>query len=341
MHSCDVLIAGGGPAGSSCAWALHRAGVDAAILDRARFPRDKVCGGWITPSVLSRLEIENYPHLMQPVTSFRVGVIGGRSVPVEYRKTVSYGIRRREFDDFLVKRSGVPLLEGALDSLERSNDGWIANGSIRSRIVIGGGGHFCPVARLMGAVSTNAVVAQESEFELNEPCDVRGDTPELYFSRDLLGYGWCFRKGGVLNIGLGRADSHRLSEHVQDFIRWKLPFTPPKPRGHAYLLYGSSPRRIFGDGWMLIGDAAGLAYPFSGEGILPAIESGLIAAEIIANREPFSRYPERLAEKLGGGSSWLTRIGALLPRRLIADRVVPSYWFARRVVLDRWFLGHE
>ena len=49
MHSCDVLIVGGGPAGSACAWKLARSGFDVAILDRARFPRDKVCGGWITP----------------------------------------------------------------------------------------------------------------------------------------------------------------------------------------------------------------------------------------------------------------------------------------------------
>jgi flavin-dependent dehydrogenase len=322
---------------------LQHDGLSTIVLDRANFPRDKVCGGWITPQVLSQLEIENYLHLIQPITAFRVGVIGGRSVRVDYGEPVSFGIRRREFDNFLLRRSGACVIEGtALESLERRNDAWIANESIRARIVIGAGGHFCPVARLMGAVSRDAVVAQESEFDMSETqiaqCDVQGDTPELYFSRDLLGYGWCFRKGDVLNVGLGRVDAHGLSARVQDFIRWKLPFDPPKPRGHAYLLYGSSPRRIFGDGWMLIGDAAGLAYPFSGEGILPAIESGLVAAEIIVNGEPSSNYPRRLAERFGETSSWLTRIGARLPRRFIADRVVPSAWFARTVVLDRWFL---
>jgi flavin-dependent dehydrogenase len=58
MDSCDVLIAGGGPAGSSCAWMLRSSGLDVAILDKETFPRNKVCGGWITPAVLDELEID-------------------------------------------------------------------------------------------------------------------------------------------------------------------------------------------------------------------------------------------------------------------------------------------
>ncbi len=58
MDACDVLIVGGGPAGSSCAWRVRNAGLDVAILDKQVFPRDKVCGGWITPAVLDELEID-------------------------------------------------------------------------------------------------------------------------------------------------------------------------------------------------------------------------------------------------------------------------------------------
>jgi len=64
----------------------------------------------------------------------------------------------------------------------------------------------------------------------------------------------------------------------------------------------------------------------------------LIAADVIAHREPFSEYPRRLANRFGASSSWLTRIGAHLPRRFLADHVVPTRMFARRVVLERWFL---
>jgi flavin-dependent dehydrogenase len=58
MDTCDVLIVGGGPAGSSCAWKLRDSGLDVLIMDRQRFPRDKVCGGWITPQVLEELAID-------------------------------------------------------------------------------------------------------------------------------------------------------------------------------------------------------------------------------------------------------------------------------------------
>jgi len=125
MDSCDVLIVGGGPAGSSCAWGLRRSGLDVVVLDKQTFPRDKVCGGWITPGVLNALDIDpiQYPsqRMLQPITGLRVGSIGGQSVKTGYIEPVSYGIRRREFDDYLLRRSGARLLLGtALSSLSES-----------------------------------------------------------------------------------------------------------------------------------------------------------------------------------------------------------------------------
>ena len=64
MRSCDVLIVGGGPAGSSAAWKLKAAGVDVLVLDRESFPRVKLCAGWVTPEVVQDLQIDlaTYPH---------------------------------------------------------------------------------------------------------------------------------------------------------------------------------------------------------------------------------------------------------------------------------------
>ena len=58
MESCDVLIVGGGPAGSTCAWQLRQAGLDVLVMDKQTFPRDKVCAGWITPAVVESLELD-------------------------------------------------------------------------------------------------------------------------------------------------------------------------------------------------------------------------------------------------------------------------------------------
>jgi flavin-dependent dehydrogenase len=156
MDACDVVIVGAGPAGSSCAWGLQRAGIDTLILDKRTFPRDKVCGGWITPAVLEELQIDPADYgasrVFQPLTGFRTSCMGGREVYTGYGRPVSYGIRRCEFDEFLLKRSGARILEGTpLESLERSGEDWIVNGAIKARLVVGAGGHFCPVARFLGA----------------------------------------------------------------------------------------------------------------------------------------------------------------------------------------------
>ena len=354
MDSCDVLIVGGGPAGSSCAWGLRKSGLDVVVLDKQHFPRDKVCGGWITPNVLKELEIDLQDYAVgrvcQPITGFRVGRIGGRALETDYGKPVSYGIRRCEFDDYLLKRSGARLVLGtALATLQRSGDRWIANDRIAARVVVGAGGHFCPVARLGGAKvgGEPAIVAQEAEFEMDksqtEGCRVSKVVPELYFCSDLKGYGWCFRKGNFLNVGLGRADKHRLADHVADFLLFlkstgRITFEVPVLRGHAYLLHGTSDRKVAGEGMLLIGDAAGLAYPQSGEGILPAIESGLLAAQTIAAGNELESYGTLIARRQ---PTKLLRVGRYIPSQLItllARGLLQTRWFVREIVLNDWFL---
>ena len=370
MESCEVLIVGGGPAGSSCARRLCEAGIDTVILDKATFPRDKVCGGWITPAVVEELGIDLAEYgrgrVLQTISSFRTGRMGGAEVATDYGRAVSYGVRRFEFDEYLLRKSGARLILGkALSSVERSGDGWVVNGEvtssqIRARLLIGAGGHFCPVARYLGASARKeeAVAAQEIEFEMNaeqrEACAIRAEAPELYFCEDLKGYGWCFRKGNFLNIGLGRLDSQSLPGHVAEFVRLlkesgKLAFDlPSSMRGHAYLIFREAKRQVVGDGVLLIGDAAGLAYSQSGEGIRPAIESGLLAAKAIiaANgnykRERLEAYRGMLTVRFGEGRpDWATRIGQKLPARLMqsmAGFLLGTQWFSRRVVLDQWFL---
>src|SRR4029077_3441598 len=121
-------------------------------------------------------------------------------------------------DDYLLRRSGARLVLGTkLSTVERLGDRWIINGALAARVLVGAGGHFCPVARLTGAKSSRerAVVAQEAEFEMDAGqragCRVSPEMPELYFCSDMKGYGWCFRKENFLNVGLGRLDQHRLS----------------------------------------------------------------------------------------------------------------------------------
>ncbi len=362
MDACDVMIVGGGPAGSSCAWGLRDSGLDVLIIDRATFPRNKLCGGWITPLVLEELEFtpEDYSpgRTMQPITGFRLSAIGGPQVEIRSERVVSYGIRRCEFDEYLLRRSGARLREGmTLTSVERVDGGWLINGEIRTRMLVGAGGHFCPIGRYLGNKGSPApVLAQEIEFEMDAPqaarSKVEGEIPELFFCRDMLGYGWIFRKDNYLNVGLGRTDSHEISRHVKDFVGYlaearavEVPSTGIA--GHAYGLVGHSHRKILDDGVLLIGDAAGLAYPESGEGIRPAVESGLIAAHAILSAEgnysakKLALYRELLNSRLQREHSRLELLSQRLPhaiKEFAGRQLLRSRSFCRNVVMDQWFL---
>ena len=368
MKQVDVLIVGGGPAGSTLAWALRDSDLTVTILDKQIFPRDKVCAGWVTPAVMEELQInlDEYARgrTLQPISGFRVSQLGKKQIETHYQdKPVSYGIRRREFDDYLLQRSGAELLLGqAFKTLQRQDDVWLVNDDIKASLVVGAGGHFCPVARVVGAKlgrHEQVVAAQEIEFQMTleqqRQCRVDERIPELFFTPDLTGYGWVFRKGDFLNIGLGREDNHKLSEHVQMFCHFlkqqgKIPQdTPEKFHGHAYLLYPHALRDVVKDGLLLIGDAAGLAYPQSGEGIRPAVESALLAAEVIRDchgdfNEPKLRpYYEHLVARFGERQP---KAGLLerLPlgfKQILAGQLMQTHWFTRHIVMDRWFLHSQ
>jgi geranylgeranyl reductase family protein len=353
IERCDVAIVGGGPAGSSCAWALRHAGAHVVVLDAARFPRQKVCAGWVTPRVFRALELDPDEYratglVLQDVRAFKTGLVGGRHmVATGYEHVVSYAIRRVEFDNYLLRRAGVRVLDGTrVGSIRRDGGCWVLNDRVSAKVVVGAGGHFCPVARLLNPASgpdRDVVVARELEAPIDgDACGVDGLAPELFFCRDLDGYGWCVRKQGYVNIGFGRRGSKHFQQHVSEFADWlgrsaRLParvldWTAWK--GHAYRVRRPG-RRVRDEDVLLVGDAAGLAWPESGEGIAPAVESGIAAARLIAGvdtpEEPGARHAYDAATA-AAEDGWALPIPAAVSRSLLH---VPA---VARLALDRWFL---
>ncbi|HSG72127.1 MAG TPA: FAD-dependent monooxygenase, partial [Planctomycetaceae bacterium] len=236
--------------------------------------------------------------------------------------------------------------------------GWVVNQEIRTKLIVGAAGHFCPIAKRLNPENETreeVVQAQEVEFLMDSQqqsqCEISRTIPELYFCRDLKGYGWCFRKGDWLNVGLGREGEQHLRQHVEAFVEWlretgRIRFEIPGPfKGHAYRLYGRSIRKIVSDRMLLIGDSLGLASPRSGEGIRQAIESGLLAAEAIVKSNGDYRqfnlqgYADAIQSRFGiaGRGSILDR----LPQNAlnaVARRLLRNRFFTRHMLLDRWFL---
>jgi flavin-dependent dehydrogenase len=193
------------------------------------------------------------------------------------------------------------------------------------------------------------VVAKEAEFHLTaDRGAIDGGAPELFFCRDLEGYGWCVRKGNYLNVGIGRRTPDAFNEHVREFTafirrRHQIDEIPgARWRGHAYLAAGVGPRRLVADGMLLVGDAAGLAYPESGEGIKPAIDSGRRAAQVLigaggrtdeAALAAYADLTRREHPPARPLPPFLQASAAAIGRALLGSAA-----FTRHVVLNRWFL---
>src|SRR5205823_11285974 len=125
--------------------------------------------GWITPQVLDELQLDvaeyRTTRTFQPITGFRVGVIGSASsVETSYGQPVSYGIRRVEFDHYLLQRAAARLFLGTpIKSLRRHGEKWIVNDRVEASMLVGAGGHFCPVGQMLNGPAEHAplVAAQE------------------------------------------------------------------------------------------------------------------------------------------------------------------------------------
>jgi len=227
-------------------------------------------------------------------------------------------------------------------------------------VVIGAGGHRCPIARVLGEVSEReeVVVAQESETRLGPEWTERlrpfMEAPEIYVEPDLRGYGWFFPKQDFINIGIGCTGGSdgtlpRRREELLAALRasGRLPadLAIEPFKGHAYVVRRQAPRRLWGPRFCLVGDAAGLARDLSGEGIGPAIRSGRLAAlavtDFLRRGTPLDGYARRIVALYGSGEpSWLARQVARLPEavgRLGVRLVLGSSVARRRVVFDSIF----
>ncbi|HVN56182.1 MAG TPA: NAD(P)/FAD-dependent oxidoreductase [Anaerolineaceae bacterium] len=299
MIRAEVIIVGGGPAGSACAWRLMQSHVDVLVLDQHRFPRLKPCAGWITPQVVRDLELDvaSYPGGFTTFRSFQVAIHGFRFK----LRTHQHAIRRVEFDDFLLRRSGAPVHVHTVKNIRQEPDGYVIDDAFCARYLVGAGGTYCPVYRnLFKADHPKAreslVVAMEEEFVYpysDERCHL------WFFENRLPGYSWYVPKAnGVVNVGVGgkaeelNARGDHLKNHwtflVEKLERMGLVCGHDyQPVAHSYFVRQNL-KQIRKDNAFLAGDAAGLATVDMGEGIGPAIRSGLLAAEAILRDRPYN-----------------------------------------------------
>lgn len=295
MRKATAIIVGGGPAGSSCAWRLHQRGVDCLVLDKAKFPRLKLCAGWITPEVVADLDLDltAYPHRLLTFDITRAHVYGLSFTS----RSPQHSIRRYEFDDWLLRRSGAPVVQHPVKRIACRGTKYIIDDQYESDYLVGAAGTTCPVYRTLfrasdPRVSLLQVAALEHEF----PYQWRdGDCHLWFFKKDLPGYSWYVPKqDGYLNLGLGataerlQLSGGHLGAHWVRFVgelrRRRLidASLALSPKGYSYYLRDRVDVGRIANAFV-IGDAAGLATRDMAEGIGPAVRSGLLAAEAISD----------------------------------------------------------
>ena len=183
MRSADAIVVGGGPAGSTCAWKLRDAGLDVLVLDRAAFPRTKLCAGWVTPEAIADLELDLREYPLSFMT-FEELDLHWKAFGVKF-KSRQHSIRRFEFDDFLLRRAGVAVLRHKVRDIRRGRGDYVIDGEFRCRYLVGAGGTACPVyRRFFQQHKPRSRVLQAATYEQEFAYDWKDPACHLWFFDD-------------------------------------------------------------------------------------------------------------------------------------------------------------
>jgi geranylgeranyl reductase family protein len=311
MKRYDAIVVGAGPAGSTAAYRLAEAGAVVLLLDRARFPRDKPCGGGVTGRAARVLPFSIEPVVEHVVTAVDLRLRYGKQFGRGEGQPLVYMTQRKRLDHFLVQKAqeaGAELREGVKVADIRVGGDGVSVGDFKADVLIGADGVNGVTSRVLG-LGGNRVVGVALEGNLPHG---KMD-PSAYDGRLALelgvvpgGYGWVFPKGDHANFGVGgwEEEGPRLREHLrrlceahgvcfddlEELRGYRLPLREP----HSTLARGRA---------LLVGDAAGLIDPVSGDGMFEGFLSAQHATEAVLDllsgrAQSLDPYGPRLARRL-------------------------------------------
>jgi geranylgeranyl reductase family protein len=340
MERFDSVVVGAGPAGSTAAFSLARAGARVLLLDRARFPRDKPCGGGLTYRALRQLPFSVAPVVEEEVDVFELGLGYRRRFVRRTAEPLVVMTQRRRLDAFLVEQAqeaGAEFRDGVKVELSPLR---VDGEPLEASTVIGADGVNGVTARKLGLGDHEHEVALEANVSYDSvPLGRYARRAVVEFGIVPGGYGWVFPKGEHVNVGVGgwQAEGPRLRAHLARLCREHRIPVDALTDIRGYRLPLRRPGAVPASGrTALVGDAAGLVDPVSGDGIYEAVLSAKLATaaalDIVAGRaSDFHRYAGELQKTLAlsTAASWRAKLALeRFPRLSFALLQAPQAWRA-------------
>jgi len=290
----DVLVVGGGPAGSAAAHVLSESGMNVGVIDKAIFPRNKLCGGLLTQrsqAVFKSVFGEAWGPAIETVADGIVFYYRDRLLnQLDSYKRVFF-TSRPNYDTYLLElaeKKGARLFQGMdVSSMDlQSRTVFLADGrSIKADFIIGADGVNSRISRqIETSPDRSRTLALGLECELPRDMLRRPvESPEIYLGIARWGYGWVFPKKNTITIGLaGLLNTNKsLRAQFEQFLKQICGFQPEIPYGGHHIPFGHYLDNPGRGATLLVGDAAGLVEPVTGEGISFAMLSGKYAGEAV------------------------------------------------------------
>jgi len=294
-QSYDVIVIGAGPAGATLAYGLAKRGIGVLVLEKEKLPRYKCCAGGVTSKAAKLLDFDISEVVEDVIYELSFTFNMGSPYLGQHSQPLIYTVMRDVFDYFLVKKAqqlGAMLMDGQKVTRIQVGDDWVeiytADNIFRSRLVVGADGAYSVVARELGmGGSIEYLVGIESEVVVPEE-ELAKWKSRVHIDLGCIpgGYAWVFPKRNHLSIGAGClvSKARGLNRRHQKFLSSLGMGNYTIARSSSCLIPTCTKGRfVWQDKALLLGDAAGLTDPLTGEGIYNAIQSAQLAAPVIEN----------------------------------------------------------